>query len=182
MGAGDYNGPMPDISVAKDLTRAAMAACLMALSGCGGGRDVTLQNLHAARQTWERAHLRDYDLEWTTAGAQNAHYRVFVRGGRVRDVRMVLPDGREIEAHPAQPESFGVDGLFQVLEEERAQLRADQPFGQPPGTTAVLRFDPDPKLGYPRSYRRDVVGVPKGIAIDVIRLVRDSGAIPAPSS
>lgn len=173
---------MPNISVAKALTRAAWTLWLVALCGCGGGQDVTLQNLHAARQTWERAHLRDYDLEWTTAGAQNAHYRVFVRGGRVRAVRMVLPDGREIEAHPAQPESFGVDGLFQVLEEERAQLRADQPFGQPPGTAAVLRFVPDPQLGYPRSYRRDVVGAPQGIAIDVIRLVPDAGAVPAPSS
>jgi Family of unknown function (DUF6174) len=152
------------------------------VAGCGGGRDVTPRAIRDARRTWERADLRDYDLEWISSGAQNAHYRVFVRGGEVQSVRTVLPDGREIEAHSAQPESFGVDGLFQVLEEELAQLRADRPFGQPPGTTAVLRFDPDPRLGYPRSYRRDVVGAPKGIAIDVIGLVPDSGAVPTPSS
>jgi Family of unknown function (DUF6174) len=156
----------------SDLATIALALGLVAFSGCGGGQDVTPQALRAARQTWERARLRDYDLEWTSSGAQTAHYRVSVRGGVVASVRSVLPDGREIEARTAQPQSFGIDGLFQILEEELAQRQADQPFGQPPGTTAVLRFTPDPQLGYPRSYRRDVLGVPKGIAIDVIRLVR----------
>ncbi|HEX8201589.1 MAG TPA: DUF6174 domain-containing protein [Isosphaeraceae bacterium] len=153
----------------------ATALALAALPGCGGGRDVTPRALRDARRAWERAGPRDYDLEWTSSGAQNAHYRVAVRGGRVESIRTVLPDGREIEAHPAQPESFGIDGLFGILEEELAQRQADRPFGQPPGTTAVLRFDPDPRLGYPRRYRRDVLGVTKGIAIDVIRLSPAAG-------
>jgi hypothetical protein len=162
---------MSTINTPSVLGTTALALWLAALPGCGGGQDVTPQAIRAARRTWERADLRDYDLEWTSSGAQNAHYRVSVRGGDVESVHTVLPDGREIEAHTAQPESFGVDGLFQILEEELAQLQADQPFGQPAGTTAILRFVPDPQLGDPRSYRRDVMGVPKGIAIDVVRLV-----------
>jgi Family of unknown function (DUF6174) len=173
--------PMPNLP-AKALARAASALCLLALSGCGGGQVLTPQAIRASRQTWQRADLRDYDLEWTTSGAQTGHYRVSVRGGEVRSVRTVLPDGREIETRTAQPESYGVDGLFQILEEELAQLGADQPFGQPPGTTAALWFDPDPQLGYPRRYRRDVVGAPQGVAIDVIRLIPASGVVPAPSS
>jgi hypothetical protein len=163
--------PMQTIRTPNALGTTALALWLAALPGCGGGQDVTPQALRDARRTWERAGPRDYDLEWTSSGAQNGHYRVFVRGGDVETVHTVLPDGREIEAHSAQPESFGIDGLFQIIEEELAQRQADRPFGQPPGTTAVLRFVPDPRLGYPRSYRRDVLGVPKGIAIDVIRLV-----------
>jgi hypothetical protein len=166
---------MHTIQTPKVLGTTALALWLAALPGCGGGQDVTPQAIGAARRTWERAGLRDYDLEWTSSGAQNGHYRVFVRGGVVESVRTVLPDGREMEAHTAQPESFGVDGLFQILEEELAQRQADRPFGQPPGTTAVLRFVPDPQLGYPRSYRRDVLGVTKGIAIDVIRLTPETG-------
>ena len=33
----------------------------------------------------------------------------------------------------------------------------------------MLRFTPDPELGYPRRYRRDVLGTPLALAIDVIR-------------
>src|SRR4028119_2497410 len=115
---------MTTMTAPKARARTALALGLGVLAGCGGGQDVTPRAIRAARQTWERAALRDYDLEWTSSGAQNAHYRVFVRGGDVRSVRTVLPDGREIEAHPGQPESYGIDGLFGVLEEELAQLRA----------------------------------------------------------
>jgi hypothetical protein len=57
-----------------------------------------------------------------------------------------------------------------IIDEELAQLDTRAPFGQPKGTKAVLRFAPDPELGYPRSYRRDVLGTPLALAIDVIRL------------
>ncbi len=131
---------------------------------------LTADAIAAARQTWERADLRDYNLEWTTSGTMSGHYRVAVRGGKVEGIESILPDGRTVEAHPGQPDLYGVDGLFVILEEELAQLQSDTPFGQPRGTTAVLRFTPDPKLGYPRSYYRDVVGVPKGLALEVVRL------------
>src|SRR5262249_47666670 len=69
------------------------------------------------------------------------------------------------------PKYFGVDGLFTTIADELAQLKMDRPFGQPKGTKVVMRFTPDPKLGYPRSYRRDVLGTAQGVAIDVIRLI-----------
>ena len=70
---------------------------------------------------------------------------------------------------PAEPEYYGIDGLFLTIEEELAQLQTATPFGQAKGTKAVLRFTPDPQLGYPRSYRRDVLGTPQVLAIDVTR-------------
>jgi hypothetical protein len=153
------------------IPRLAMAAVLASLlAGCGSSRELTERSLREARQVWTRAGLRDYDLEWRSSGLRSGRYRVAVRGGRVEEVRSVLPDGRVILARPGDPSFYSVDGLFQTLEEELEQARSERPFGQPSGSTAVLRFDPDPKLGYPRSYRRDVVGAPKGLAIDVIRL------------
>jgi hypothetical protein len=147
-----------------------LALGLALVSGCGGGQDVTAQALRDARATWERANIRDYDLEWGSTGAQRNRYRVFVRGGKVKAVHMLRTDGTSAEVHPATPEAFGVDGLFMVLEEELAQVQSERPFGQPKGTSVVLRFTPDPKLGYPRHFHRDVLGTPQAVAIDVLRL------------
>src|SRR5207249_7466069 len=96
----------------------------------------------------------------------------------------ILPDGKGLAVHPEKPEFYGVEGLFMIIREELAQLKTDTPFGQPKGTKAVLRFTPDPKLGYPRRYRRDVLGSPLALAIDVIRFQPEPppAATPGPSS
>ena len=103
-----------------------------------------------------------------------------MRGGAVRSVEQLLPDGRTVELHPGEPKYYGVDGLFLTIADEYAQLRTDAPFGQAKGTKAVLRFSPDPKYGYPRSYRRDVLGTPMAVAIDVVRFVPDPTAAKSP--
>lgn len=144
---------------------------LLALGGCSGGEEVTKQSIAQARKVWTRARIDDYDLDWTSSGTNNAYYHVTVRGGRVRQLEQVLPDGRSVELHPGKPEYFGVDGLFLTMAEEHAQLGTDRPFGQAKGSKAVLLFTPDPKYGYPRSYRRDVVGATLPVAIDVVKFV-----------
>jgi len=151
-----------------------VALVLLGLAGCGGGEDVTAESIRAAKQRWQRSGVRDYDLEWTSSGLRQSHYLVAVRDGTVRSVAMVQPDGRQAVVHPAEPRFYGVDGLFVVIADELAQLQADRPFGQPKGTRAVLRFTPDPKLGYPQKYRRDVVGSRMPMGIDVIRLSPNS--------
>jgi hypothetical protein len=80
--------------------------------------------------------------------------------------------------HPAEPRFYGVEGLYMIIGDELAQLETSTPFGQPKGTKAVLRFVPDPQLGYPRRYRRDVVGSPLALAIDVIRFEPESTGHP----
>jgi hypothetical protein len=146
-------------------------AVLAVIAGCSGGVPVTPESIAAARKVWTEAGIRDYDLEWTNSGTNQAHYYVTVRGGTVRKVESVAPDGRRFELHPGEPRFFGVDGLFLTMADELAQLNTDRPFGQPKGTRVVMRFTRDPKLGYPLSYRRDVLGTSQSVAIHVIRLV-----------
>jgi hypothetical protein len=175
-----YNGPMPNGFARLIHARLILVIPLLTAFGCAGGEVVTSQAIDRAKRSWEKANIQNYNLEWTTTGARNSRYRVTVRAGKVLRIDSILPDGRAIEMHPAKPHFYGVDGLFQVIEEELAQLQTETPFGQPKGTTTVLRFTPDPKLGYPRSYRRDVAGTPQGMSIDVTRL--DISAPPEPVS
>ena len=94
-----------------------------------------------------------------------------MRGGEVRKIESILPDGTRIVLKPADTRFYSVDGLFLTIADELAQLKTDHPFDQPKGTKVVMRFKPDPKLGYPHWYRRDVMGTSLSIAIDVVKLV-----------
>lgn len=156
---------------------------LMALCGCGSGVEVNALNLARARATWDGAKVRDYDLEWTTSGDQTGHYVVFVRGGSVKAIHGFVEDRkarqvREIEVKPGDPSYYGVEGLFRIVAEELAQCAdGGSALGASKGAKILLKFTPDAKLGYPRRYRRDVVGQPRRLALDVVRLdPRDSGA------
>ena len=113
------------------------------------GQTVTPEALAAARKTWETAGIKDYDLEWMASGKMTAHYYVTIRGGKVLKIESMVPDGRRFEVHPAEPRFYSVEGLFTTIADELAQLKEPQPFGQPQGTKVVMRFTPDPKLGYP---------------------------------
>jgi Family of unknown function (DUF6174) len=139
--------------------------------GCGGGQEVTPEAIDQARQLWAKADIRDYELDWTATGAQNNHFYVTVSGGKVRTVESVRPDGQRFALKPADTRFYGVDGLFLTIADELAQLKTDHPFGKPEGTKIVMRFKPDPKLGYPHWYRRDVMGTSLALAIDVVKLV-----------
>ncbi|MDR3632744.1 MAG: DUF6174 domain-containing protein [Isosphaeraceae bacterium] len=150
---------------------------LLVLAGCAGGEDVTAASIQAAKQRWHQARVRDYDLEWTSSGLRQSHYVVAVRDGKVRTVEMVQPNGQRAVVRPPEPRFYGVDGLFLVMADELAQLATDQPFGQPRGTKAVLKFTPDPTLGYPQRYRRDVLGARAPLGIDVVRLTPKSSPV-----
>lgn len=113
--------------------------------------------------------MRDYNLEWTSTGPRNNRYAVSVRDGRVKSVEGVAPDGRRFPVKPAETKYYSIDGLFLTIADELAELDQPRPFNQPKGTKAVLRFDPDPQYGYPRRYRRDILGAPAALAIDVVR-------------
>ncbi len=157
----------------RQTLRLLIVSLLLAIPGCGRGVDATTEAVGVAEARWKAANIKDYDLEWANAGLGTGHYRVFVRGGEVKAIYSVIPGGREVVARPGAPRLYSVDGLFTVIKDEIAQRDQPEPFGQPKGTSAVLKFTPDPELGYPRSYRRDVMGTPKGVSIDVLRLDRN---------
>ncbi len=139
------------------------------LSGCAGGEAVTPQALEHARAQWNKAGPRNYDLEWTSTGPRNNRFAVSVRAGRVQSVEGVAPDGRRFPTRAVETKYYSVDGLFQIIADDLAELDQPTPFNLPRGTKAVLRFSPDPQYGYPRSYRRDIMGAPLALAIDVVR-------------
>jgi hypothetical protein len=149
------------------LDRLSIPALLIVTVGCGGGESVTPQALAQSKRLWTQAHIQDYDLDWSIRGPNNAHYLVTVRGGDVRKIEMFQRDGSKVELHSAQPDTFGVDGLFRTIDEELANVKSDRPFGQPKGTRVVMRFQLDDKLGYPHWYHRDVLGTALSIAIEV---------------
>src|SRR5947209_1040386 len=99
--------------------RFALAAILIAAAGCGG-REVTPEAVRAAKQLWTRAGIRDYDLDWSVTGPNNAHYLVTVRDGEVGKIESIRPDGSKSELHPAETRMYSVDGLFRTLDEELA--------------------------------------------------------------
>ena len=151
------------------------ATCAM-VSGCARGEAPTLDSLKQARALWAKAGVRNYDLEWTVSGAQTNHYYVTVRDGDVRKVESIRPDKKRLALKPADTRFYSVDGLFLTIADELAQLKSDHPFDQPKGTTVVMRFKPDEKLGYPHWYRRDVMGTALSISIDVVKLSPEAAA------
>lgn len=155
------------------ICRVVFAAIISSLgmAGCGGGENLTREAIQSARSVWKRAGIRDYDLVWSCSGIRNARYRVTVRGGEVKRIDGIAPDGSAREMRPGDRSAYGVDGLFLMLEEELDQLSAERPFGQPKGSSAVLRLTTDQKLGYPKRYIRDVMGNTKGLEIDIESLV-----------
>ena len=149
-----------------------MFVCLegvVTLSGCGRGQEVTRASIQEARGRWKKAGVKNYDLEWESTGLSRSHYLVKVRGGQVENVEGVKPDGSHIPLKPVDTSLYSIDGLFTIVADELALLDTPTPFGQPKGTTAVLRFTTDSKYGYLSSYRRDVMGAPSALAIDVLR-------------
>jgi hypothetical protein len=156
---------------ARRLARFSILALTVPILGCDGGQTVTPEALQQAKRVWAKAEIRDYDLDWTVKGSNNAHYFVTVRGGEVRKLELVRPSDEKVLLHSGEPQSFGIDGIFKTIADEILIEKSAQPFGQPKGTKVIMRFQPDAKLGYPHWYRRDVLGTPFSVAIEVKKLI-----------
>lgn len=157
----------------------AVVFLLLVCVGCGNSVDVSTRSIREAKRTWDESNIRDYDLEWRSTGDQPGHYLVYVRQGKVREVRRILETKREIqanngrnviEAHPGDPTLYSVEGLFRILEQELDEAQSETPFGTRKEARVLLKFTPDDDLGYPRSYRRDVTGARSSLALDVMKL------------
>lgn len=168
----------------SSLSTRLLVACVVILpfAGCGeSGDPVRPERVEADAARWAAAGIRDYDLVWQSVSTRNrSTYKVYVRDGDVRAVRLVRPDGKAVALKPADMNFYSVDGLFRTIREELAQSQEPRPFGQPPGTTVVLTMRSEDKLGYPTLYRRDIFGVEDRMGIDVIELTPSKAEIPPP--
>src|SRR5436305_12786953 len=107
---GRIKGASGWTAIGSSLLRMVVGVAFCLVAGCSGGQPVTPQSIADARKVWEQAGIRDYDLEWTATGMNNAHYLVTVRGGTVRKIESIARDGRRFEVHPAEVRFYGVDG------------------------------------------------------------------------
>ena len=107
--------------------------------------------LVAAREMWQKNRPANYDLTVVVTGDLAGTYRLQVRGDKVEgtlDEKPVANRGEGLRY-------WTIDGMFDVIEidTERCE-KAAMPGAQPGEARLVLSADFDPRLGYPRRYRR----------------------------
>ncbi len=116
---------------------------------------LTQADFDAALKRWESAGPKSYQLDLTLNGRQPGRIHVEVRRG---ETTAMTRDGHT----PSQKrtwEYWTVPGQFDTIERE-LEMAADPAVGIPsaPGATIVQQAEFDAKLGYPRRYRRMVLG------------------------
>ncbi len=116
---------------------------------------LTAQNYEAAVRRWEEHGPSSYDLDVTIQGRQPGVVHVEVRDGKVT---LMSRDG----VVPKQRRTWDVwtvSGQFDMIGQElEKQPDPVAGFGAPPGSRAILQAEFDPQLGYPRRYRRTILG------------------------
>lgn len=114
------------------------------------GEPLTRAALDAARATWKRAAIADYEFEIEVSGTQRGRHAVTVRAGKVA---AMTTDGADTKPHVHK--FWTVDGMFDFLEAEldRAERR-------PPGAPGevILHALFDAGRGYPLRFVRHVTG------------------------
>lgn len=116
---------------------------------------LTAESLAAAETRWQEAGPKSYQLHVEISGRQPGVVELTVRDGEVtemtRDGR--APDQRRTWAAWTVPSQF--DMLHLELNHEQ---NSEQGYGAPAGSQAIVKAEFDPRFGYPRRVRRQVIG------------------------
>ncbi len=117
--------------------------------------------IQIARQQWQHADLRDYQLHYEMNGSE---YEVEVRNGLVENL---LVNGKT--SSTADKKSYSATGLLDLMELELENLNdPGGPFSAQKNTMiARVRFHP--QLGYVERYLRSGMGQAKGAFIELIQ-------------
>lgn len=124
------------------------------------GRDpfprLTREALDAAVARWQQAGPANYDLDLVLAGAQTGNLHIEVRNG---DVTQMTRDGKA----PVQRRTWdfwSVPNQIAMMDEDLSAAEGDpqRAFGVADRGQIVLQAEFDPELGFPRRYRRQVLG------------------------
>lgn len=137
---------------------AAVVGLLLAIAITG--RDplprLTRETLDAAVARWQKSGPANYDLDLVLTGAQTGNLHIEVRDG---DVTSMTRDGKA----PVQRRTWdfwSVPNQVAMMDEDLAAAEGDpqRAFGVADRGQVVLQAEFDPVLGYPRRYRRQVLG------------------------
>lgn len=135
---------------------------------------LTAETLNEASQRWERDGPRDYDLEVEIRGRQPGHVKIEVRDREVTHMERdgVVPDQRRTWQY------WSVPSQFDTIEQDMS-LAQPSGFAGVAGLRSRLQARFDPQFGYPRHYRRIVLGSDLSLEWEVVRFVpRDGSARP----
>lgn len=131
--------------------------------------ELTADNLAAAQARWESTGVHSYDLLFDIQPPGRSapdRYTVTVRDGQVLAVRST-----EVQVTIDEPESYTVDGLFDILERElKLSLDPTGPLASQDGRT-FLRVRFNAELGYPERYLR-VIGGTNRSSLFIVRELR----------
>jgi len=116
--------------------------------------ELTQVALQTAMEQWQAKGPASYDLNVQIGGAQAGMAHVEVRNGAVT---VATRDGRPLENW--NRDEWTIPSQFEMLERE-FEFKEDpqNEMGAPPGAKLWLRCEFDPKLGYPRRFRRQATG------------------------
>lgn len=127
---------------------------------------LTQARLDEAVERWHDHGPASYRLELSLSGNQVAHIQLEVQDG---DVTEITYNGRPPRQRRVG-EYWTVPSQFDMIQRELSG--ADDPqrgFGAPPDSTVVIKAEFDPAYGYPKRYRRHVLGTATEIAWTVTR-------------
>ncbi len=115
---------------------------------------LTTAALISAKSLWAQAGLRDYSMNITVGGRENARHQIVVANGKVSQMQT-----DSIEAPKRVWDFWTVDGLFTVLEEEVVNAQSPQrAFGVTDPKDVFLDASFDPVTGVPLHYLRQISG------------------------
>lgn len=124
------------------------------------GRDplprLTRESLDAAVARWQTAGPANYDVDLMLSGAQTGNLHIEVRDG---EVTAMTRDGRATVERRTW-DFWSVPNQMAMMEEDLSAAESDpqRAFGVADRGQVVLQAEFDPQLGYPRRYRRQVLG------------------------
>lgn len=114
---------------------------------------------------------------WESEGPESYRLRVRIEGRRPGDVECTVTNG-EVTAMtrdgrtPSQRRTWDywtVPAQFDTIRQDMESAADPRGgFGAPPGSKAILRAEFDPHFGYPKRYRRHVLGTPLDVEWEIV--------------
>jgi uncharacterized protein DUF6174 len=142
------------------LSLAAIIVPLFVVPMVHGLVPVTRENFDAARRRWERAGVRDYDLEYRKKGSATGSFQVQVRNGKAISVIM---DDHQLD-RTSNPKLYDYQTMSAMFDDLETFLDLAS---KPGATPSILRARFDPVDGHIIRYIYSVTGTPQKVEVGV---------------